>query len=557
MSSIYIMGHKNPDVDSICSVLAYAELKKMLGETGYIAARCGNSNARIERVLKRFNAPLPTFIGDLRLRAKNVMKSTYLSLPPDASCFSVMDLIDLHNLRTVPLIDKDKKLHGEVSVFDLGEFFIPRPSEAKQVRHLHATLNDVIKTLGASVHVLFRADEAEDMFVRIGAMEVSTFGSFIEKEDSRAEQNLIVVGDRFDIQMKAIQLGVRALIITGGYPVDSMVLDAAKSKKVSVISCVTDSATTALLVRMATRAAPLMSKNFATVKRDTLLSGISARIKDYFGKTIFVCDENSKVEGVFSNTDFLDLPRPKLILLDHNELSQAVTGAEEADIQEIIDHHRIANAPSSNPILFLNKPVGSTCTIISELFFRANLRPNKQTAGLLLSGIVCDTLNLKGPTTSNEDKIQAEKLSKLAGIDSTELADYIFSSDSVIVSDKPSAVIIADCKHYDTTEHPEKSFSVSQIEELDFANFYGKIEELRAALENYRKSKKLLFSALFVTNVMSQDSVLMLCGSESFASKIAYVKDAERGIFELPKIVSRKKQLVPYLTNLLKDFELS
>ena len=546
----YIIGHKNPDVDSICSALAYEKYKELIGEKGFCAARCGNSNTRIDRVLEKFNAHLPKFVGDVRLRTGDVMKTDIIKMYADASCFSVMGAIDKHDLRSIPIIDENNKLLGEVSVFDLGEFFIPHPKSAKEVRRVTATLNDIVKTLNATTHCIFEAEKPEDMYVRIGAMEVSTFDSFIHKEQLRPEQNLIVVGDRFDIQIKAVQMGVRAIIITGGYNIDDAVLEMARAKKVSVLSCPYDSATTALLVRMATRALPLMRKDLTILRGDYPLSKVSSKAKAFFGRTIYVCDENEKLQGLFSNTDLINLPKQKLVLVDHNELSQAVRGAEEADIIEIIDHHRLGSASTQSPILFLNKPVGSTCTIISSMFRRSGLKIDKQTAGLLCSGIVCDTLNLKSPTATSEDAEEIDALSKIIGITGAQLADYVFSGDSVILSNSADDVVLADCKIYN---EGDVDFSVSQIEELDFSNFNSKLEELRTALERYRKAHNLYFSALFITNVLTQDSLLMICGADEFASRINYAKDSEREVFELPKIVSRKKQLIPYLSALLKD----
>lgn len=550
MKQTYIIGHKNPDVDSICSALAYAAFKRETGCEGFVAARCGNSNARIDRVLEKFGAKLPKLVTDVRPRARDVMKREFISMPPDSSCYAVMDAIDRNDIRAIPLVDSSKKLLGEVSVFDLGEFFIPRPKDVRQARKLRATLNDVIKTLNATAHCVFRPDEPEDMFVRVGAMEVNTFGSFIDKEGLSAEQNLIVVGDRFDIQIKAIQLGVRGIIVAGNYPIDGAVLDMAKMRGVSVMSCNYDSATTALLVRMATRALPLARADLAVVEREALLSKISARAKEYFGKTIFVCDAKNHIEGVFTNTDLIGFPRPKLVLVDHNEISQAVTGADEAEIVEIIDHHRIGDARTTSPILFLNKPVGATCTIISQMFSAAGKTPDKKTAGLLLSGIVCDTLNLKSPTATSADAHEVARLEKLAGISATDLADFVFRSDSLAVSLPPEKVIGADCKFY---EESSVRFSVSQIEEMDFTDFLGKLESLRSGLDSFRRKNDLFFSALFVTNVMTQDSLLLIEGDADFISHISYAKDPDRKFFELPKIVSRKKQLIPYLTSVLRE----
>ena len=546
----YIIGHKNPDVDSICSALAYAKYKELMGEKGFCAARCGNSNSRIDRVLKKFDAHLPKFVGDVRLRASDVMKTDVIKMFSDVSCHTVMEAIDKHDIRAIPLVNDADELLGEVSVFDLGAFFIPHPKSAKEVRRVTATLNDIVKTLNATTHCIFEPEKPEDMYVRIGAMEVSTFGSFIHKEQLRPEQNLIVVGDRFDIQIKAVQMGVRAIIITGGYNIDEAVLEMARAKNVSVLSCPYDSATTALLVRMATRALPLMRKDVTILRSDYPLSKISAKAKTYFGKTIYVCAENGKLQGVFSNSDLINTPKRKLVLVDHNELSQAVRGAEEAEIVEVIDHHRLGMTPTQAPILFLNKPVGSTCTIISSMFRRSGLKIDKRTAGLLCSGIVCDTLNLKSPTATSEDADEIAELSKIIGMSGAQLADYIFSGDSVILSNSADDVILADCKIY---HEGDVDFSVSQIEELDFSNFNSKLADLRESLERYRKSHHLYFSALFITNVMTQDSLLMICGADDVISRISYAKDSDREVFELPKIVSRKKQLIPYLSALLKD----
>lgn len=548
MEQTYIIGHKNPDVDSICSAISYANFKKAIGIGNCIAGRCGNSNLRIDKVLARFNTQLPKFVGDMRMRAKDIMKTRFTSLPINASCFEAMDAIDKHDLRAIPLVDNDGKLCGEVSVFDMGEFFMPRTTDnVKSYRHLKASLNDVIKTLNATACLVFRPDEIEDMYVRIGAMEVSTFGKFIETEDSRPEQNLIVVGDRFDIQIKAIQMGVRGLIITGGYDIDESVLEMARAKQVSIIACNYDSATTSLLVRMATSAQKLMRKDVASIPPDKLLSKISTRTKE-LNKIIFVCSPEGVLQGVFSSIDLLDVPKPKLILVDHNELSQAVLGANEADIIEIIDHHRIGAVSTLNPILFVNKPVGSTCTIVSQFYARAGIEPDKNTAGLLLSGIICDTLNLKGPTSTDDDFEEIKRLQKIAGVSADELSDYIFGSTSIIASTPSDNVITTDCKHY---SEDGVDFSISQIEELDFSSFNKNILSLRASLEQYRKEHKLAFSALFITNVLTQDSLLMIAGSQDIIEHIGYVKDADRDVFELPKIVSRKKQLVPYLLSII------
>lgn len=545
-----VFGHRNPDADSICSCIAYAELRRALGFDNYMAARCGNSNSRIDKILKKFGYALPLFMGDVRMRAKDIMRENFPFLRETASCYSAMENFEHHDARSLPILDSEGKLLGEVSGFEMGELFISRTKEMRKIRHLRASLRDVVDTLKAEAHCIFRTDEVEDFYVRIGAMDISSFGSFIKNEGLPPEQNLVVVGDRLDIQAKAVQMGVRAIIISGGFQADSSIIDMAIERGVSLITCPYDSATTALMVRMATHAKHVMRENLTIVHEDQLLSQIARRTKIFSEKAIYVCDKSGKLLGLFSSAELFNPPRAKIALVDHNEVSQAVTGAEEAEILEIIDHHRIKSLNTAEPILFINKPVGSTCTIVSGMFEKNGIVPSKNLAGLMLSGIVCDTLNLKSPTSTQEDADEAKRLAKIAGISADQIAEMVFSSDSGIASKTPQEIISSDCKIYDDNS---QKFSVSQMEDLDYSGFFSRIEEIRAALENFREQKGLIFSALLVTNVMSQDSLLIVCGDEDFVSRISFTRDPERNFFELPKIVSRKKQLIPYISSMLKE----
>jgi len=259
-------------------------------------------------------------------------------------------------------------------------------------------------------------------------------------------------------------------------------------------------------------------------------------------------DEDDRLVGVFSKTDLLKPSRVGLVLVDHNELSQAVPGAAEVQIHEIVDHHRLGNPPTEQPILFINRPIGSTSSIVAEMFHRENLEPDPAIAGVLMGGIISDTLNLQGPTTTPTDGRLLEWLENLAGISAEDLAATIFSAGSVILSETPEAVIRTDMKIYE--EGPIR-FSVSQVEELGFDNYRAHHREIEAALRQVCKDEELAFSALLVTDINTQNSVLLVEGDDELIHQIKYPHTPSGG-FELTGIVSRKKQLIPYLTGLIR-----
>jgi len=227
-----------------------------------------------------------------------------------------------------------------------------------------------------------------------------------------------------------------------------------------------------------------------------------------------------------------------------------VNGAEDVTITEIIDHHRLGALNTAQPILFINEPVGSTCTIIADLFRREGLQPSPSIAGIMMSGLISDTLHLNGPTTTRKDAILLAWLAEIAGVNSKQLADEIFNSGSVILANPPERVVRSDFKTYD---EENLRFSVSQVEELGFGNFWTHAEPIAAALQGLRDEEQLAFAALLVTDINTQNSLLLVKGDDALIQRINFAQVEQGEIFDLPGIVSRKKQLIPYLTNLIKE----
>ena len=546
---IFILGHKNPDADAICSAIAYEAYKHATGETEYTAARCGNSNARIDAILERFNVPLPRFIGDVTPRVENIMHSKVRSVSKNSTCAEALELIDKYDVRALPVVDDNGHLEGLISIFQLGEFFIPKPSEPRKMRRVHTSIGAIIRSLSATVLHQDRSDQVEELFVRVGAMDIRSFENNHKENGTSANTSVIVVGDRRDIQERCMQLGVRLLVITGGLEVDADMIEQAKERNVSLIVSPYDSASTSWIIRTATHIDSLVDTEVKCFSAEDRIESVKRRIANSNDPLYMVTNEDKELLGVFSKSDILRPSRTRIALVDHNELGQAVNGAKQVQITEILDHHRLGNIPTDQPILFINRPVGSTCSIIADLFRTRSLTPTPAMAGIMMSGIISDTLFLNSPTTTPLESELLDWLSPIAAISAEELAELIFSSGSVIINHTPEEVVCSDCKSY---SDGDITYSVSQIEELGFANFWKHEDALDLALEAYRKKEGLLFSFLLVTDINTQDSLLVVAGSDEIKGQINYPQHGQNNIYDLAGIVSRKKQLIPYISTLLK-----
>ncbi|MDB6127302.1 MAG: Inorganic diphosphatase [Verrucomicrobia bacterium] len=549
-STTYVVGHKNPDADAICSAIAYAAYKQQRGELGYIAARCGNSNARIDTILARFHQPLPVYLSDVSPRVKDVMAHTVISLPENATCAEALELIDRNDIRMLPVISGRRGLVGTVSLAALGSVFIPRVNEPRLMRQVNTSLANITRALHAKAIHLVGEKKLEELYVRLGTMDIRSFWSISEREKIPAGQSIIIVGDRRDVQKRSIELGIRALVITSNLEVDPEIIELAKAKDVSLIISPYDSATTAWVVRTASTIERVIDRKFTTVTADLRISEVRKKFSTATVHALLVTDETGALEGIVTKSDLLKPAQTRLVLVDHNEMTQAVPGAEDVTITEIIDHHRLGSLNTQQPILFINEPVGSTCTIVADLFRREGMTPTPEIAGIMMSGLVSDTLHLNSPTTTPKDGQILAWLAKIAGVDSRKLATDIFSSGSVILAQPPAKVVRSDFKIYD---EEGVRFAVSQVEELGFGNFWEHAKDLSEALRLLREEEHLAFACLLVTDINTQNSLLLVKGDSGLIDRISYAHVEQDEIFDLPGIVSRKKQLIPYLGSLLKE----
>ncbi len=549
MNEVLVMGHRNPDTDAICSAIGYAEFKRRTGMPEAVAARCGDTNDRIDFVLRTFGVPSPRFVADVSPKVRDVMEPQVLSVSPEATASDALSLMDQHNVRILPVLNSDRHCVGLLSLFKLSKFLFPATNRLIDSRRVLSSLMNLAKTLGGQLLMGPEPRREEELFLTIGAMSFESFTKRLERY--KRDKLAVVVGDRVNIQRHAIEEGVRVLIVTGGLPVDPEIIHLAERRRVGLISSPHDTVTTASLCRSAVAIRHMLNEEFLSLRDDAPLTVVRAAALASGYAAFPVTDATGRTVGILSKTNFLKPVERKLILVDHNELSQAVQGADEVEIVEIIDHHRLGSLTTQQPILFRNEPVGSTSTIVADCFFRHDVELPPPIAGLLLAGLVSDTLNLTSPTTTARDKEILLRLEKIAGVNAREFTDKLFASGSVLTLKPAWQAITIDCKEY---AEKGDTFSVAQIEEVGFDQFWKRKDELQLALEEYARNRKYLFATLLVTDVVLQNSLMLVAGSKSFIDQIDYPSTAP-GVFELRDVVSRKKQLLPYLTHCLQKMK--
>ena len=538
----YVIGHRNPDTDAICSAIAYADLLRRTTNPNAVAAACGTANLRTKFVLKRAELPHPRLMMDVRPTTGDICRRNVLAARADEPFMEVYRRMQQHHIKAVPVLDTDRRVVGMVSLMRLMQLLIPDEHDLGEQRILHSTLARIRSVLGASFQNEVHAQRVEQFVMFIGAMSRDGFQDRIQNYP--AEKLIVLVGDRPSIQTAAIEMGVRAVIITGGFKMSPELVDLATEKGVAVISSPLDTAMTALLVRTAKPIKEAMNAEFVSFRSHELLHTIRDEVQEA-GQDLFpVLDDEDRLIGVFAKSDMIEPTPAQLILVDHNEYSQAVQGAPEAQILEVIDHHRIGGGlMSREPIRFINDVVGSTCTMIARMFRQHAIMPDPGIALCMASGIISDTLYLKSPTTTDVDRDMLAWLEHYVNVNLEDYAQEFFAEGSTLSISSVEEVLASDRKTY--TENGW-TLAVSQAEELGMERFHERKADLLAALVAYVESNAIDFACLMITDITTQSSLLLAAGHPKIMGAIDY-PPLERNLYDLPGIVSRKKQLLPQL----------
>ena len=412
-------------------------------------------------------------------------------------------------------------------------------------REVNTSIAHVVEVLRAKPLSLYRDQSIDPLEVYVGAMsEESLRARMAGRERQRVA---LVVGDRAHIHQMAVEMRLRLVIVTGNHPVDEDLLDNARSLGTSIIQTPYDSATTVRRIKFSSPAESMLQEEVTTFQVDEKLSDIKDVISAEREETFPVLDDDGRFVGVLSK-DYLDHDLPiKLILVDHNELSQAVDGASEVPIIEILDHHRLGSQQTNAPITFINEVVGSSCTLVTEQFRRFGKAPTPPMAGILMGGVITDTLMLRSPTSTPRDKAALDWLKELCATDPKTLANEILSVGSSIAAMPARKVITADKKDYSTDKF---KFAVAQVEEVGFENFFTHRAELLREIKALVKEENIDFFGLLVTNVVRETSMMLCAGEKRILDRIDYTR-LDDHTFDLPGVLSRKKQLLPHLLKVM------
>ena len=543
--SLLVFGHRNPDTDAICSALAYADLLQRTTRPDAIAACCGPPNERTEFVLRRAGLAAPKLVMDVRPQVEDVCRREIVTASFGDAFYEAYERMRKGDLRAIPVVE-GRRVVGVLSILTMMELFFTDAADSTKARTVTTSLQKICDVLGGTFRNAIEPGRSDELLVMVGAMSAE---GFTERMQQYPRERLVVVcGDRPSIQLPAIDAGVRAVVITGGFPLASEVVEIAKAKKVSVISSPFDTVNTTLRIKSAQFIDPVVERDIVTVPGKWTVAEARGVVERSAQPVFPVVGDDGGLVGLAFKSDIINPPRPQLVLVDHNELGQAVPGAEEAEIVEVLDHHRLGGGlKSTQPIRFVNEPVGSTCTLVARQFRAAGLVPTPAIALCMASGIISDTLHLRSPTTTDVDREVLAWLKGLCGVDLDQYTREFFEIGSALRSKTPADVIREDCKEF--SEHGVR-FSISQIEETGFDLFWERKDDLRAALEAFAEKQRLDFAALLVTDVVSNGSLLLLSKESEAFEDINYPR-LDRSLYALENIVSRKKQLLPLISQLL------
>ncbi len=554
MSPFYVIGHKNPDTDAICSAIGHAALLRATGEEpNAIAARCGEVSQRTAWVLERAAMAEPPLITDVRTTAGMICHPQVIKVSVSDTFLTAYRRMLAAQIRCVPVEDEQGDLCGILRYFDLLKLLLPEDTEGINVRTVHVSLAKLADTLQAqSLGATFPSPEfEEDLILLVGASSQATVEKRLKLavQEGNVGQFLVICGDRPIVQRHAIDRGVRALLVTGENPVSGEILALAARKGVVLLRCHQDTASASTLIRCSRTVRHVMQSTFETVGPAEPVSRLRKRMASINQDLFPVMDPASgKMVGVLTKSDFVDPLRVRLALVDHNEYAQAVTGIEEAEITEVIDHHRLAgDLVSREPIRYLNEPVGSTSTLVARKYLYRQVAPEVGVAICLCAGIISDTLCLSSPTTTALDREMLAWLAGPAGIEPQQFGAEFFGVGSLIVTGAPEEILNADRKGF-----TEGGFqvSISQVEELGLHGFAARRQELEAALRQLVVEQHYDLAVLAVTDIVGHHSLVLAIGQEAILSKMPFER-LDETLFDAPGVVSRKKQLFPAVCDAL------
>ncbi len=537
--NVYILGHKNPDTDSICSAIAYADIRNRTSKgESFIPRRAGQINEETEYVLKRFGFSQPGYMPNVGSQVKDMDIYATPHLEKTMSIKRAWDLMKANGITTLPVVNAENKLEGLITVNDISHIFMDT-EDSLLLSNAHTQYRWIAETIRGTIRV---GDES--LFFTKGRVLVGTanpdlLSLFLEEGD------MVILGDREGDQMEALNQNVSCIVVGLNMEISDRVLGLAAEKGVVVISSVLDTFTIARLINQSIPVGYLMTRNhLITFSTEDFTEDIHDIMKNSRYHAFPVLDPQGRCLGTISRRNLIDPKKKKIILVDHNEEDQAADNAGNADILEIIDHHKLGALETMTPITFRNQPVGCTGTIMYQIYSERKLDIPPDIAGLLCSAIISDTLMFRSPTCTEHDKTAANALASIAGVEIPQLAKEMFRAGSNLSSKTPDQIFYQDYKKF--TAEGDLVFGVGQISSMDEDDLLTIREKLTSILKTESEKQQVPKVYFMLTNILEESTELIYYGQDSEQLiTVAFKTQPENGSFRLPGVVSRKKQLIP------------
>jgi manganese-dependent inorganic pyrophosphatase len=542
-SEIIVTGHKNPDTDAACSAICYADFKNRSDPSNtYRGVVCGVLNPQTRFVFEKAGLPQPELLRDVYPRVIDVARNDSLTLHQDEPIFEAIREIDENTVSVIPVFNDENHFLGIIGIHEVASYFIKTNVGLKKQSYTFH-IDNLEKVIPGRY---FRKGEKKEIVapIMIGSMD---YERTIERMDSLAEDKpVLVVGDRKRILAHAIKNGFPVIVITNVTEMPPIEADLTGFPGTIYLS----SADTADTIRMLWLSAPvkhIMNPRPLVLQHDQIFDEAKKTLlgSDLRGLPVL---KDGLFAGIVTRRSFIEKPRRKIIMIDHNEAAQSISGAHEADVREIIDHHRLAAEKTSSPIYVFSKPLGSSCTIVFQHYRMHGIPIGRPYAVLMLSGILSDTLILRSPTTTDEDRAAAGELAAIAGLDIPAYAKEILSKMTTLENLDPVKTASGDFKVY---QDFGVSVGIAQVEVISLDGVDAVMGPFQAALEKVRNENSLDWSMLLVTDVVSEDSLLLMTPFEKAESHLAFQQKQE-GLYHLPGVLSRKKQLLPEILRVME-----
>lgn len=543
---VYILGHRNPDTDSICSAIAYADLKNREKDGNkYIAARAGQINPETEYVLKKFGVRQPGYLSNIGTRVRDMEIRKVPGVNRELSLKNAWAKMAKLNAVTLPIVDANNILEGVITINDIALSYMKEQS-SDIVSKANTSYKNILETLEAEMVV----GDSEASFTE-GDILISAANPDV-MEDYIKEKDMVITGNRYDSQLSAIESGASCIIVCLGAPVSKTIRKLAEEKGCTIIVTPLD---TYMVARQINQSMPveafMTSDDLVTFLPSDYTDDIKETMQNLRIRDFPVVDKTGHYVGMISRRNLLGITRRSVILVDHNEKSQAVDNIETAEILEIIDHHRIGTLETMEPVYFRNEPVGCTATIIFEMYKEKGINIPKNIAGLLCSAILSDTLVFRSPTCTIVDKMAAEALAQIADIDCQSYGIEMFTAGSNLKDKTPAEILYQDYKKF---EFGDTVFGVGQINSMSAEELNSIEKKLMPYMEEHCREHGMSMMFFMLTNIIEEETNLMCYGdgAEALAVEAFGLRpDAGRNpgmgndIVVLRGVVSRKKQLIP------------